>query len=51
MVHIEDPVYSNVDLKSFRPDDIQHLPAGILSEHSVEVWKRIHRVILSREKI
>lgn len=49
MIHIDNPVYSDVDLKSFRPDDIQRLPADILSEHSVEVWKRIHRLILSRE--
>ncbi|XP_062570766.1 E3 ubiquitin-protein ligase RNF213-like isoform X2 [Saccostrea cucullata] len=49
MVHLESPEYLEVDLKSFRLEDLEGLPADILAVHSVEVWKRIHRYILSGE--
>ncbi|XP_062570768.1 E3 ubiquitin-protein ligase rnf213-alpha-like isoform X2 [Saccostrea cucullata] len=49
MVHLEDPIYSEVDLKTLGLNDVQRLPSTILSSHSVEVWKMISRIIQSRE--
>ncbi|XP_061195824.1 E3 ubiquitin-protein ligase rnf213-alpha-like [Saccostrea echinata] len=49
MVHLEDPLYSEVDLKTLGLNDVQRLPSTILSSHSVEVWKMINCTIQSRK--
>ena len=48
MVHIEVPVYPEESLRSLRTDDVQRLPDNIRTANAVEVWKRIHRTLRSR---
>lgn len=49
MVHLENGPYPDVDLKTFKREDVEKIPASILTVHAVEVWKKIHRTVRSRK--
>lgn len=39
MVHFDNPVYREVDLKTFGREDVEKIPDSILTLQAVEVWK------------
>lgn len=40
MVHFDNPVYREVDLKTFGREDVEKIPDSILTLHAVEVWEK-----------
>lgn len=49
MVHLENPVYPDLDLKTLRHEDVRKIPDSISTVHAVEVWKKIHKTVRSRK--